>query len=109
MVSVSPPSAAARQSVRQAASGPGYAGSVPATVAGSEPAHPDPDAAWDTLCRAASLGGDTDTIAAMAGAVLGATGAAAWPRSAVETVRRVNGLELERLVDGLLQLRRRHG
>ncbi len=82
---------------------------VAATIAGSEPAHPDPDAAWDTLCRAASLGGDTDTIAAMAGAVLGATGAADWPRSAVETVRRVNGIELERLVDGLLQLRRRHG
>jgi ADP-ribosylglycohydrolase len=82
---------------------------VAVTVAGSEPARPDPDAAWDTLCRAASLGGDTDTIAAMAGAVLGATGAAAWPRTALETVRRVNALDLEPLVDGLLELRRRHG
>jgi len=82
---------------------------VAVTVAGSEPAHPDPDAAWDTLCRAAALGGDTDTIAAMAGAVLGATGAASWPRTALETVRRVNALDLEPLVDGLLELRRRHG
>lgn len=69
----------------------------------------DPDAAWDTLCRAAGLGGDTDTIAAMAGAVLGATGAADWPRTALDTVRRVNALDFERLVDGLLQLRTRHG
>lgn len=80
---------------------------VAVTVAGSEPAHPDPDAAWDTLCRAAALGGDTDTIAAMAGAVLGATGAAAWPRTALDTVRRVNALDFERLVDGLLELRGR--
>ncbi|MEV8212296.1 ADP-ribosylglycohydrolase family protein [Leifsonia sp. NPDC077715] len=70
---------------------------------------PDGDAAWDALCRAASLGGDTDTIAAMAGAVLGATWATDWPRTAVETVRRVNALELEPLVDGLLRVRRRHG
>ncbi|MGO4536775.1 ADP-ribosylglycohydrolase family protein [Leifsonia sp. 2MCAF36] len=82
---------------------------VAVTVAGGDPAHPEPDAAWDTLCRAAALGGDTDTIAAMTGAVLGATGAADWPRSALDTVRRVNALDLEPLVDGLLRVRRRHG
>ena len=75
---------------------------VAATVAGTDPAHPGPDAAWRTLCRAAALGGDTDTIAAMAGAVLGATGAAEWPPAALHTVQRVNALELEPLVDGLL-------
>ena len=81
---------------------------VAVTVAGSDPARPDADAAWDALCRAAGLGGDTDTIAAMAGAVLGATGAADWPRTALDTVRRVNALELEPLADGLLRLRSRH-
>lgn len=82
---------------------------VAATVAGTDPAHPGPETAWRTLCRAAGLGGDTDTIAAMTGAVLGATGAAEWPHAAVHTVQRVNGLELEPLVDGLLRVRRRHG
>ncbi|MEN0083527.1 MAG: ADP-ribosylglycohydrolase family protein [Leifsonia sp.] len=82
---------------------------VGVAAAAGDPAHPDRDAAWETLCRAASLGGDTDTIAAMAGAVLGATGAADWPRTALDTVRRVNALDLEPLVDGLLELRRRRG
>lgn len=82
---------------------------VGVAVAVGDPAHPERDAAWDTLCRAASLGGDTDTIAAMAGAVLGATGAADWPRTALDAVNRVNGLDLEPLADGLLELRRRRG
>ncbi|MFP3465825.1 ADP-ribosylglycohydrolase family protein [Leifsonia sp. SIMBA_070] len=89
--------------VTAANSGPANSG-----PARPDPTHPDPDAAWDTLCRAASLGGDTDTIAAMAGAVLGATGAADWPRTALDTVVRVNSLHLEPLVDGLLRVRRRH-
>ncbi|MCD5354707.1 ADP-ribosylglycohydrolase family protein, partial [Kineosporia mesophila] len=39
---------------------------------------------YPTLCLAAGLGGDTDTVAAMAGAVLGAVhGAQAWPPDAV--------------------------
>lgn len=68
------------------------------------------DNAWEALCLAASLGGDTDTIAAMAGAVLGATrGAAAWPEAAVATVERVNDLALPALVDGLLRIRSRGG
>ncbi|WP_374010123.1 ADP-ribosylglycohydrolase family protein [Leifsonia sp. LS-T14] len=82
---------------------------VAATVAGTDPAHPGPDAAWRTLCHAAELGGDTDTIAAIAGAVLGATGAAEWPHAALHTVQRVNALDLELLVDGLLRVRRHHG
>ena len=64
------------------------------------------DDPWTTLCRAAGLGGDTDTIAAIAGAVLGAThGGAAWPAAAVATVERVNRLDLAPVVDGLLALR----
>ena len=63
---------------------------------------------WRTLCLAASLGGDTDTIAAMAGAVLGALGGtAAWPADAAAEVVRVNALDLPPLVDGLLALRTR--
>ena len=62
---------------------------------------------WATLGVAASLGGDTDTIAAMAGAVLGALhGSRAWPTGAVDTVTRVNALDLAPVVDGLLHCRR---
>lgn len=61
---------------------------------------------WETVGIAASIGGDTDTIAAMAGAVLGAVhGPDAWPDHAVRTVVEVNGLELPPLVDGLLAIR----
>ncbi|MCU1527455.1 MAG: ADP-ribosylglycohydrolase [Frondihabitans sp.] len=61
---------------------------------------------WATLGEAAGLGGDTDTIAAMAGAVLGALhGSDVWPVEAVTTVTRVNDLRLEPLVDGLVTLR----
>jgi len=56
---------------------------------------------------AASLGGDTDTIAAILGAMLGglAWGLASWPVAMIETVKTVNDLELEPLVQGLLALR----
>jgi ADP-ribosylglycohydrolase len=67
------------------------------------------DSAWNTLCRAACLGGDTDTIGAMAGAILGATGDASWPDGPLETLREVNGLDFEPVVDGLLAVRRAHG
>jgi ADP-ribosylglycohydrolase len=64
------------------------------------------DDPWDTLCRAAGLGGDTDTIAAMAGAVLGAThGGHIWPATELATLARVNQLDLGPLVDKLLGLR----
>jgi len=64
------------------------------------------DDPWSTLCLASGLGGDTDTVAAMAGAVLGAThGRAVWPEAARSEVRRVNGLDLDPLVRDLLALR----
>lgn len=66
------------------------------------------DAPFEGLCVAASLGGDTDTIAAVAGAVLGAChGASAFPAQERTTVETLNHLELERLADRLLALRRR--
>lgn len=67
-----------------------------------------PDDAWRACGMAARLGGDSDTIGAMAGAVLGAvTGVARLPADAVATVVAVNRLELKPLVDGLLALRDR--
>ncbi|MGD0699869.1 MAG: ADP-ribosylglycohydrolase family protein [Trebonia sp.] len=64
-----------------------------------------PDDPWRACLLAASLGGDCDTIAAMAGAVGGAChGLAAFPASAAATVDR-NGLRLADLAEALLALR----
>jgi ADP-ribosylglycohydrolase len=63
--------------------------------------------AWDALCLAASVGGDTDTIAAMTGALAGALGGASvWPPDVAATVLRVNGLDLRTVATDLLRLRR---
>lgn len=60
------------------------------------------------LCAAARLGGDTDTIAAMAGAVLGAChGTTAFPADSVATIERVSRLDLAPLAEQLLELRGR--
>jgi ADP-ribosylglycohydrolase len=62
--------------------------------------------AFDAVCMAASLGGDTDTIAAILGAMLGACeGMSAWPDELIEQIKTVNGLELYPLVEHLLSLR----
>ncbi len=62
--------------------------------------------AFEALCLAASLGGDTDTIAAILGAMLGAClGMQCWPPALIEQVKAVNGLDLQALVQGLLALR----
>jgi ADP-ribosylglycohydrolase len=66
-----------------------------------------PDNAWRASTIAAGLGGDTDTIAAIAGAMVGAcTGLSSLPAEAVATIRRVNDLDLEALAMHLLALRR---
>ena len=67
-----------------------------------------PKDAWAASGYAAALGGDTDTIAAMAGAMVGAcTGLSALPANAVRKVKEVNELAFESLVDRLLALRSR--
>ncbi|ATY15041.1 ADP-ribosylglycohydrolase [Amycolatopsis sp. AA4] len=64
------------------------------------------DDPWDTLCVAAGLGGDTDTVAAMAGAILGAThGTAVWPDRERVVLDEANDLDLARLARDLLALR----
>ena len=76
--------------------------SVPAAFAVLSAVPGDP---WQACLLAASLGGDCDTIAAMAGAIAGAChGLTAFPPSAIETVDG-NGLGLAELADSLLQLR----
>jgi ADP-ribosylglycohydrolase len=64
-----------------------------------------PDDPWRACLLAASLGGDCDTIAAMAGAVGGACcGLAAFPPHAI-TVIGSHGFGLEELADSLCALR----
>ncbi len=77
--------------------------SVPAAFAVVALHRGDP---WAACRYAASLGGDSDTVAAMAGAVAGACrGAAAIPAEARRTVDAVNGLDLGAVAAALLRLR----
>ena len=65
-----------------------------------------PAQVWAALTTAASIGGDTDTVAAICGAVLGAChGVDGLPSDLLDTVVRVNRLDLAPVVDGLLDLR----
>jgi ADP-ribosylglycohydrolase len=67
-----------------------------------------PDDPWQACLLAASLGGDCDTIAAIAGAIAGAChGIGSFPDDAVATIRTVNELPLDDLAYGLLALRER--
>ena len=81
---------------------------VPAAIALCSVAPDDP---WRVCCLAASLGGDCDTVAAMAGAVMGAChGASRFPPTAVAFLRRVNPeLHWEALATALLALREADG
>ena len=77
--------------------------SVPAAFAVLAVAPDDP---WLACRIAASLGGDCDTIAAIAGAIGGAChGMDAFPESARGTVAQVNHLRLEEIAGDLLTLR----
>jgi ADP-ribosylglycohydrolase len=69
-----------------------------------------PDEPWRVVLAAASLGGDSDTVAAMAGAIAGSVhgsmhGSGAFPADARSFVARVNSLDLESVADRLLALR----
>ena len=77
--------------------------SVPAAFAVLSAVPGDP---WQACLLAASLGGDSDTIAAMAGAIGGAVhGLAAFPAHAVEVID-AQGFALADLADSLLAVRR---
>ena len=77
--------------------------SVPAAFAMLAAAPDDP---WLAVRMAASAGGDTDTIAAITGAVGGAChGAAAFPEQARVAVSAVNGLHLDEVAAALLAVR----
>jgi len=75
--------------------------SVPAAFAILALHQDDP---WQAVLTAASVGGDTDTMAAMVGAVAGACGGV-FPVAAMATVRTVNDLRLEELAADLVALR----
>jgi ADP-ribosylglycohydrolase len=79
---------------------------VPAAIAICAVAPADP---WRVCCLAASLGGDCDTVAAIAGAVMGAChGADSFPPEAVAALQGANPeLRLEPLARDLLALRSR--
>ena len=65
-----------------------------------------PDDPWLACRIAASLGGDCDTIAAMAGAIGGAChGLGGFPESARATVASVNGLRLDEIAADLEKIR----
>ncbi|NEW70118.1 ADP-ribosylglycohydrolase family protein [Streptomyces rhizosphaericus] len=77
--------------------------SVPAAFAVLALAEGEP---WRACLLAANLGGDCDTIGAIAGAIAGAvSGASALPDDALATLRSVNDLDLEPLAKALLALR----
>ncbi|MGD0064981.1 MAG: ADP-ribosylglycohydrolase family protein [Streptosporangiaceae bacterium] len=64
-----------------------------------------PDDPWQACLLAASLGGDCDTIAAMAGAIAGACGGVtAFPPEAIAVID-AQGLDLPALADDLYALR----
>jgi ADP-ribosylglycohydrolase len=64
-----------------------------------------PDNPWQACLLAASLGGDSDTIAAMTGAIAGAcTGVDAFPPAAIAVIS-AHGLGLAALADDLYALR----
>jgi len=78
--------------------------SVPAAFAVLAAVPADP---WRACLLAASLGGDCDTIAAMAGAIAGAcVGAEAFPPEAIAVID-AHGLGLATLADELVALRSR--
>ena len=77
--------------------------SVPAAFAMLAAAEGD---GWHACRVAASLGGDTDTIAAITGAMCGALwGVAAFPSWAIEKVEKTNHLDLDRVARALIELR----
>ncbi|WEV63474.1 ADP-ribosylglycohydrolase family protein [Bifidobacterium sp. ESL0732] len=66
------------------------------------------DKPFEALCLAASLGGDTDTMAAMAGAMLGAAyGPDVFGKEQVQKVEKQNSIDVDGVAAGLIALRNR--
>jgi ADP-ribosylglycohydrolase len=104
LVAARPPLAAAELTHRLVGTSLATQESVPAAFAVLSVL---PDEPWRACRLAASLGGDCDTIAAMAGAVSGAChGLAAFPADAVAVIH-AHSLGLSRLADSLLAIRLR--
>ncbi|KAB7788296.1 ADP-ribosylglycohydrolase family protein [Bifidobacterium cebidarum] len=62
---------------------------------------------YDALCVAANIGGDTDTIGAMVGAILGAShGVEAFPEEMVRLVQETNHIDLRHVANELLAISR---
>ena len=77
--------------------------SIPAACALAWRYHEKP---FEALCCAASIDGDTDTIAAICGAMLGAVGAE-FPQDVIEKVQKVSHLDCQVMADALLAERGR--
>lgn len=90
---------ACRQIARYVGSGLATAEAVPAAIGIFLAAKGDPR---ETIVWSANMGDDTDTVAAIAGAISGALGGIErLPGDLYEEVTRVNNLQLERLARGL--------
>jgi len=77
--------------------------SVPAACALAAAFGSDP---WRAVCAAAGLGGDSDTIAAITGAIVGArSGRGGFPDRAIQQVRQTNRLEIDPVARRLLDIR----
>jgi ADP-ribosylglycohydrolase len=62
-----------------------------------------------TITLTANMGGDTDTIGAMAGGIAGAfTGIEAFPKPIIDTVEKVNHLDLKDKSRRLMEYARRY-
>ncbi|MFY9262550.1 MAG: ADP-ribosylglycohydrolase family protein [Actinomycetaceae bacterium] len=58
---------------------------------------------WDAVCLAANAGGDTDTVAAMVGAMRGAmSGVDTWPQDVVALISETNSLDLTDIAQELV-------
>lgn len=74
---------------------------APAALAVVTLAQGDP---WEAACLAASAGGDTDTIGAIATAICGGLSPQKIPAEAIRTIEEVNDLDLTTLADALTRV-----
>jgi len=61
--------------------------------------------AREAILCAVNMGGDADSIAAMAGGIIAARFPSTLPRKWISTVKRVNNLRMEEFAAGLVALR----